>query len=259
MATIDTTTQPALIQLLLALADDKLMLGHRHSDWTGLAPILEEDIAFSSIAQDELAHASAIYELVAARVGVRADDLAFGRPPEAYRCASIVEIPDEFDWAFAICRQFCCDHFDLLRLERLGRSSDEPVAALARRLHAEERVHVTHADDWIGRLGRGTDESAQRLQAALTRLAPMAGLLCEPTEGQDGLEVDGTYPAVDDGGDMFDAWRGALDAVLEPAGLTFAVSRPDAAGGRRGRHTPHLATLLDEMCEVYRTDPGAAW
>ena len=84
--------------LILAIADDKLMLGHRNSDWTGLAPILEEDIAFSSLAQDEIAHASAFYELAATITGRSANEYAFGRTPQEFRCAWIVEVPDEFDW-----------------------------------------------------------------------------------------------------------------------------------------------------------------
>src|SRR5688572_21215415 len=121
-----------LVDLLLALADDKLMLGHRNSDWTGLGPILEEDIAFSHLAQDEMAHAQAIYEFVGTMVGKSADELAFGRPPEAYRCAHIVEVPDEFNWASAMARKFFCDHYDLLRLQRLSQSTLKPLADLSR-------------------------------------------------------------------------------------------------------------------------------
>ncbi|HLJ93659.1 MAG TPA: Phenylacetic acid catabolic protein, partial [Gemmataceae bacterium] len=95
-----------LVELLLSVADDKFMLGHRNADWTGLAPILEEDIAFSALAQDEIAHASALYEMVAQLQDTKPDRLAFGRRPEEYRCAAIVELSDGFDWAKALCRNF---------------------------------------------------------------------------------------------------------------------------------------------------------
>src|SRR5436190_22337568 len=137
--------KPPLVQLLLAIADDKLILGHRNSDWTGLGPILEEDIAFSHLAQDEIAHAQALYEFVGSLLGRRADDLAFGRTPEQFRCAAIVEVPDEFDWATAICRQFFCDHIDRVRFEALSRSSHKPLADLSRRIAAEEKVHEEHS------------------------------------------------------------------------------------------------------------------
>src|SRR5689334_3661859 len=123
--------QQPFVQLLLSVADDKFILGHRNADWTGVAPILEEDIAFSSLSQDELAHASALYQMVASLSGTTADKLAFGRRPDEYRCAQIVELSDEFNWALAICRSFFCDHFDLLRLERLAQSQYMPVAQLA--------------------------------------------------------------------------------------------------------------------------------
>ena len=103
----DDLRQP-LAQLLLSVADDKFLLGHRNADWTGLAPILEEDIAFSSLAQDELSHATALYQLAAELLGTTADKLAFGRKPEEYRCAQLVELSDEFNWATALCRNFFC-------------------------------------------------------------------------------------------------------------------------------------------------------
>jgi ring-1,2-phenylacetyl-CoA epoxidase subunit PaaC len=248
-----------LVELLLALADDKLVLGHRNSDWTGLAPILEEDIAFSSLAQDEIAHAQAVYELAATLTGRSADELAFGREPHDFRSAAIVELPDDFDWAFAICRQFCCDHFDFVRLRRMAGSSYTPLADLAARLVAEEQVHVEHADAWLQRLGTGTDEAQERMQAALRRLVRVATSLFEPVAGQTGLEAAGVYPAGDT--DTFEQWAQDLGAVTEAAGLTLVVDRPTpaTAGGRHGEHTEHLEPLLDEMCEVYRLEPRAAW
>ncbi len=247
------------VDLLLAAADDKLILGHRNSDWTGLAPVMEEDIAFSSLAQDEMAHALALYELAGSLVAKSADELAYGRRPQEYRCAAIVELPDEFDWATALCRQFFCDHFDALRLGRLAKSSHKPLADLAVRLRAEEQIHVEHAASWVRRLGRGTDEARNRMQRALDALAPHAPSLFEPVEGQEALESAGLYPPGEAA--MFEAWSAALLQVTEAAGLRLDLEAPSAAasGGRRGRHSEHLALLLDEMCEVYRLEPNASW
>ncbi|HRP61926.1 MAG TPA: phenylacetate-CoA oxygenase subunit PaaC [Phycisphaerales bacterium] len=247
-----------LKQLLLSIADDKLMLGHRNSDWTGLAPILEEDIAFSAIAQDEIAHAQALYELIGSLTGERADDIAFGREIGAYRCAQIVEPGDGFDWGVALVRQLFCDHFDAMRLARAAQSAYKPLADLAARLVAEERVHVEHADTWLVRLGRGTGESHDRLQRAVYQLLPLAPSLFEPVEGQDDLEQASLYPP---SADLYSAWRVEVGTTLERANLRveFPAQLPTERGGRRGIHTPALAELLDEMCEVYRTEPGAAW
>ena len=199
METLPEYLRQAFVQLLLSIADDKFMLGHRNADWTGLAPILEEDIAFSSLAQDELAHASALYQMVADLLGTKADRLAFGRKPEEYRCAQIVEFSDGFNWAQAICRNFFCDHLDLLRLQRLAHSCYTPVAQLAKRLAAEEQIHVQHTDSWLTRLGRGGEAGHSRIQEALDALAPLAPSLLEPTEGLDLLEAEGVYPRTEAG------------------------------------------------------------
>ncbi len=121
-----------LCELLLAIADDKLMLGHRASDWTGLAPILEEDIAFSAISQEEIAHATALYEIVGSLRDLSADAVAFGRKPNEYRCAALATLDDNFDWAKSIARHLFCDHLDIMRFERLSRSQYAPLAALAK-------------------------------------------------------------------------------------------------------------------------------
>jgi ring-1,2-phenylacetyl-CoA epoxidase subunit PaaC len=41
-----------LVEYLLRIGDDRLILGHRMSEWTGHGPILEEDIATAKIALD---------------------------------------------------------------------------------------------------------------------------------------------------------------------------------------------------------------
>lgn len=259
MRTLPEHIKPALVELLLSVADDKLILGHHNSDWTGLGPILEEDIAFSSLAQDEIAHAQALYQLAGELAEKGENELAFGRSPDAFRCATIVEPPDDFDWSVAIVRQFFCDHFDLLRLNRLAEASWKPLADLAKRLAAEERVHVEHADSWIRRLATGTDESRQRIIAAVDRLAPIAPTLFEPVDGQDVLEREGIYPSGER--DMFEQWHDAVQQVLSRAELSIEVEPFDRAqkAGRRGEHTDALNKLLDEMCEVYRIEPGVAW
>lgn len=261
MTALATDTKTALLELLLSVADDKLMLGHRNSDWTGLAPILEEDIAFSSLAQDEMAHAQALYELAATfdGQGRDADAMAFGRSPGEYRCAQIVELPDEFDWATAIARQLFCDHFDRLRLARLGESSYKPLAQITRRLVAEEQVHVEHSDGWVIRLGRGNAESNARMQQAIDALAKPAAMLFEPVKHMDVLVRESLYPMT--GADMFEQWRSEITSVCTEATLRVKLEPPDptAEGGRRGAHSPALTELLDEMCAVYRLEPGAEW
>ncbi|MEM7227414.1 MAG: 1,2-phenylacetyl-CoA epoxidase subunit PaaC [Planctomycetota bacterium] len=249
----------AFVRTVLALADDKLMIGHRNSDWTGLAPILEEDIAFSSLAQDEIAHAAALYEFVAPLTGSTADQIAFNRSPQAYHCADITVLPDEFDWATALSRQFLCAHYEVLMLERFATSSHEGLAALSRRQLAEQHVHTRHASDWVERLGPGTPEAHERMQSALNALAAPAVALFEPVDGQDDVVAAGLI-----GGDdfrTFETWATTIQGVLSRSNLSIKLPILDTTtvGGRRGTHTPVLAELLDEMCEVFRSDPDAAW
>jgi ring-1,2-phenylacetyl-CoA epoxidase subunit PaaC len=154
-------------QQLLEIADDELILGWRDSEWTGIAPLLEEDVAFSSIAQNEIGHARALYELVARERGTTADQLAFDRSPDEYRCASLVELR-LLDWEKTIARHYLYEEADAKRLERLMQSADPEIAGLAAKIDREEAYHRIHAQMWFDRL---KDEA--RFTAALEELRPL--------------------------------------------------------------------------------------
>jgi ring-1,2-phenylacetyl-CoA epoxidase subunit PaaC len=154
-------------QLLLEIADDELILGWRDSEWTGIAPLLEEDVAFSSIAQNEIGHARALYELVAREQGTTADELAFDRSPDEYRCVTLVE-RRFLDWEKTIARHYLYEEADAKRLEQLKQSDDPEIAGLAAKIDREEAYHRMHAQMWFDRL---KDES--RFTAALDELQPL--------------------------------------------------------------------------------------
>jgi ring-1,2-phenylacetyl-CoA epoxidase subunit PaaC len=145
--------------LLLAIADDELVLGWRNSEWTGIAPFLEEDVAFSSIAQNEIGHARALYELAAAELGTTADELAFDRKPDEYRCAPLVQERLVHDWAGTIARHVLYETADAIRLDALKASEDAELAGLAAKMDREEVYHRMHAEMWAARL---QDESRFR-------------------------------------------------------------------------------------------------
>ena len=213
--------------VLLAIADDELVLGWRNSEWTGIAPFLEEDVAFSSIAQNEIGHARALYELVARELGTTADELAFDRPPAEYCCAAFVELRLP-DWADTVVRHFLYETADQVRIESLKASGDDEIAGLAAKIDREEAYHRMHAQMWIDRL-RGSEEGGRRLRDSLARLWPYAlGLLA---------------------GDERERFRERV-AALAPDG---------AEPVERGVHTDELAPLWDEMTMVRRSVPGAAW
>ncbi|HSC72933.1 MAG TPA: 1,2-phenylacetyl-CoA epoxidase subunit PaaC [Gaiellaceae bacterium] len=152
---------------LLEIADDELILGWRDSEWTGIAPVLEEDVAFSSIAQNEIGHARALYELVARERGTTADALAFDRAPDEYRNSRLVELR-LLDWEKTIARHWLYEQADAERLERLKQSGDAEVAGLAAKIDREEAYHRMHAKMWFDRL-----EGQPRFTAALEELRPL--------------------------------------------------------------------------------------
>jgi ring-1,2-phenylacetyl-CoA epoxidase subunit PaaC len=154
-------------RLLLPIADDELVLGWRNSEWTGIAPFLEEDVAFSSIAQNEIGHARALYELVAEELGTTADELAFDRSPEEYRCSRLVQLRLVPDWARTIARHVLYEEADERRLEELKAAEDPEVAGLAAKIDREEAYHRMHAQMWAERLAE-----EPRFTDALEELRP---------------------------------------------------------------------------------------
>jgi ring-1,2-phenylacetyl-CoA epoxidase subunit PaaC len=152
---------------LLELADDELILGWRNSEWTGIAPLLEEDVAFSSIAQNEIGHARALYEVAARQLGTTADELAFDRSPDEYRCSRLVQLRLVPDWASTIARQVLYEEADEQRLAALKESGDAELAGLAAKIDREEAYHRMHAQMWRERL-----QGEPRFEAALEELRP---------------------------------------------------------------------------------------
>src|SRR5688500_640142 len=179
--------------MLTALADDELVIGHRHSEWTGFAPHIEEDVAFSSIAQDEIGHAAALYSLVAKISGDDPDRLALGREKDEYRNAIICE-RDNGDWAFTLARHWLYDHADAIRLDTLEGSSHEELAALVTKIRREDRYHLLHADTWLKRVAQGPVDGRKRLADGVTKAFAEAGGLFEPFAGEEEVLANGTLP-----------------------------------------------------------------
>jgi ring-1,2-phenylacetyl-CoA epoxidase subunit PaaC len=158
---------PERTERLLEIADDELILGWRDSEWTGIAPFLEEDVAFSSIAQNEIGHARALYELAARDLETTVDELAFDRSPDEYRCSTLVQLRFP-DWERTIARHYLYEQADARRLEQLKQSDDPEVAGLAAKIDREETYHRLHAQMWFDRL-----QGEPRFTAALEELRPL--------------------------------------------------------------------------------------
>ena len=196
------------LSLLLALADDELVIGHRHSEWTGWAPHIEEDLAFSSIAQDEMAHARLLYGLAGELTGRSEDELALGRPPEEYRNAVLCERPNG-DWGYTLARQYLYDTADAVRLEALADSSWKELVERVGVIRLEEKYHLDHAGAWFDRLVAGPLEARQRFAEGLSAALGEAVGLFEPLPGEEELVADGVLPKTSE--ELLGEWLGELD------------------------------------------------
>lgn len=250
----DPATRAAFYEYVLRAADDELIIGHRHSEWTGFGPDIESDVAFSSIAQEEIGHARALYGQLAPGEG-GADSLAYSRRPPEYRHAVFVE-RENGGWESSIVRLALYERYDAERLRLLAASGQDPVAGLARALLREERYHVLFADTWLTRLAKGSPEGHDRVQRALDAAWPEALGLFEQTDADAHLESVGLLNASTV--DRRRAWEAAVRQLLEACGLSVPASS-SREGGRRGAHTEEFDRLLAQMTEVRRSDPEARW
>ena len=247
----------SLSDFLLRLGDDRLILGHRLSEWCGHGPILEEDIALANISLDLIGQANLLLEL-AGKVegqGRNADALAYFREGVEFRNAQIMELP-RGDFGFTMARQFLVSVFEALHLEQLQSSKEPELAGIAAKAYKETRYHVRHSADWILKLGDGSAESHQRVQNAIDDLWRFTGELFEVDDLERDLVKQGI--AVDRSS-LRDAWKAEVTRVLQAATLTVPDDGFMQRGGREGKHTEHLGHLLAEMQIVARSFPGAEW
>jgi ring-1,2-phenylacetyl-CoA epoxidase subunit PaaC len=246
-----------LFPYLLRLADDRLVLGHRLSEWCGHGPILEEDIALANVALDLIGEATLLLKLAGQVEGQgRSEDaLAYFRDATDYRNALLVELP-KGDFAVTIVRQLLFSAFSLRQMEALAKSKNAELAGIAAKAVKETRYHVRHAAQWVVTLGDGTEESHARAQRALDDLWRYTGELfiaddIDREVAAAGLGVDPSTLA--------GAWRADVDTVLARATLTVPATGYMQRGGREGKHTEHLGHMLSEMQILARSHPGAAW
>ncbi|HRN50400.1 MAG TPA: phenylacetate-CoA oxygenase subunit PaaC [Anaerolineales bacterium] len=255
---MEQTHQYALSGYLIALADDELILGHRVSEWTGHAPILEEDIAFANLALDEIGHAKLWYELAADLLGEDKyrypDQLVYFREPAQFRNLQLVELP-KGDWAYSTLRQYLFDAFETLRLGALSQSPYTPLAEIAARIRTEELYHLRHSQAWIPRLALGTEGSAHRMQAALDTLWPYAQALAAPLPGEQDLHAAGIVPS---SAALFARWRAEVEQFLTGAGLQVNLHFPISDLSRIS-HSQHFPALIHDLQTVARLDPEATW
>jgi len=252
------TTQEALFEYLLRLGDDRLILGHRLSEWCGHGPILEEDIALSNMALDYIGHATSLLEYAGEIEGEGRDedDIAFFRDAIDYKCIKMVELP-RGDFGFTMARQFLFSVFSYLFYSELKDTTDETLQGMAQKARKEMRYHVRHSREWILRLGDGTQESHQRIQQSFDDLWMYTDELFYMDAYDEHLIGEGIGVDLEK---LRPEWKERVEQTLNEA--TLEVPDYDqymAEGGRKGFHTEHLGHLLAEMQRLPRSYPDAEW
>lgn len=253
-----------LIKFLAAMADDELVLGHRDSEWTGHSPILEEDIAFSNIAQDEMGHALVWYTIHEQLTGKSPDWMGFERDWKQFTCCHFVSHP-KGDFAYTVVRQYLFDVAEQVRLKSLLSSSFTPIKEAAEKILLEEGYHLLHSQGLVERLGDATKESHTRMQAAVDKAFPQALGIFEKLAGEEEVVTSDVFS----GNDLLQSqWQEQVIPVLSSVSLNIPVEqengkrtllcKPDD-GGRKSWHNEHLKQLVNDMQTVYRLAPGGRW
>ena len=255
IASVPASSVAGLTALLGSMADDEFVIGYSDSEWTGIAPLLEEDVAMSSLAQDELGHAAALFGLLGELTGTDPDVLAFDREPAEYRHARLLD-HGRGDWAMTIARRYLYETADAVRLGALVDGAWAPLAELCRKLVREERYHLMHVGSWFGRLADTDGEPRDRLETALAVLAPDAGTVFTPLTDEAALVEAGILAAPM--ADLEAHWRSTIAPTF--AGHRLPMPPPtDRPARGRSDHGPDFDWLWGEFNAVRRSDPGATW
>ncbi|HZY17737.1 MAG TPA: 1,2-phenylacetyl-CoA epoxidase subunit PaaC [Ramlibacter sp.] len=245
------------VQYLLRIGDTALIHAQRLAEWTGHAPVLEEDIALANMALDLVGQARALLTHAGVLEGAGHDEdrLAFLRDERDYRNVTLVELP-RGDFAVTVLRNAMVATFLRLLWKQLRHSSDAELAAIAGKAVKEARYHQQHAADWVVRLGQGTDESLRRLRAALDQLWRYSAELFADDAVDEHASATGLGPRW---GDLSEAWDAEMAALLGEAGLEVPRGTPFLSTGKRGVHSEHMGFLLAEMQHLQRSFPGGVW
>jgi ring-1,2-phenylacetyl-CoA epoxidase subunit PaaC len=254
-ATDATPAIAGLDELLLTMADDEFVIGFSDSEWTGIAPLLEEDVAMSSLSQDELGHAAALYGLLAEITDGDPDAIAYDREPAEYRHARLLD-HGRGDWAMTIARRYLYETADAVRLEALAGGAWTPLADLVAKLQREERYHAMHIGSWLERLATAPGEPLDRLLSALRALAWDAGTVFTPLDAELTLIEAGVLarPMAD----LEHRWRAGIARTFEGLGLPMPPATIELARGRMD-HGDDFRWLWGEFTAVRRSDSGARW
>jgi ring-1,2-phenylacetyl-CoA epoxidase subunit PaaC len=274
--TNDSTHQPVsqLISYLLFLADNALIIGHRNSQWCGHGPVLEQDIALTNIALDQIGQARYFYQYAAELTNQLThqpiiqstsqptnpsteDTLAYLRDTRSFKNCLLVEQRNG-DWGKTIVRQFLFSAYQSFLYRQLQNSKDERIAAISARSLKETTYHLRWSSEWVIRLGDGTNESHSRMTTALDELWPYTTELFTPVDYEKQMWEEGIGANC---ANLHDEWQQKVQEVFAEAGLSLhnGDSEPGGLSGKEGIHTEHLGYLLAEMQFLQRAYPNCNW
>lgn len=251
------TQQEALYKYVLRLGDNALILSQRLSEWCSNAPFLEEDLALTNFALDMIGRAQAFLKYAAELEGKgRTEDmLAFRRSERQYYNDHLAELPNG-DFARTMVRQLFISAFEVYLFSELQKSKNATIASIAAKTLKEVRYHLAHAEDWVIRLGDGTEESHRRAQTAVDKLWMFTAGQFEMDEVDSLLIADGIAVDLEV---LRPLWRAYVETILNKATIVVPESEFMQTGTRNGIHTEHLGHLLSEMQYLQRAYPEATW
>jgi ring-1,2-phenylacetyl-CoA epoxidase subunit PaaC len=255
-ASIQVSSRPE-VQYLLRIGDTALILGQRIAEWTGHAPVLEEDIALANVALDLIGQCRAVLAHAGQVEGAGHDEdqLAFLREERDYRNVTLAELP-RGDFAVTVVRNTMMATFFKLLWEQLAHSGDAELAAIAGKAVKEARYHQQHSADWLVRLAGGTGESRQRTDRALADLWRYGAELFASDAVDEHAHATGLGPRW---ADLREPWRAEMQQILDEAGLPMPADVAFLSTGKAGVHSEHMGFILAEMQSLQRAYPQGVW
>lgn len=257
--------QKPAVELLFQLADDDFLFSYRGSEWLGLAPHIEEDVAFSSITQDTMGHAMMFYRLLESLNVGTADALAHLRPASKRRNSILVERKNgegtylenpQYDWAYAVARNYLYTVAKKVKIDSLKSSSNEKIAEAAVKIDMELYYHLLHWKTWFVQLFTSTEEARQRMQAALDRVIEDSGDLFLFGSNEKEIVESGL---IEESNVLKERWLLLLKPVFETINIPLPQLNTPTLSGRNGEHTEELQHAINTMSEVYSLNLEATW
>jgi ring-1,2-phenylacetyl-CoA epoxidase subunit PaaC len=251
------TKQEAIYKYTLRLGDNALILSQRLSQWCSNAPFIEEDLALTNFALDMIGRAQAFLKYAGETEGKgkTEDILAYRRSERQYYNNQIAEMPNG-DFACTMVRQLFISAFEMYLFAELQNSKDATIAAIAAKTLKEVKYHLAHAEDWVIRLGDGTEESHNRVQKAVNDLWMFTAEQFEMDEVDRELMKEGIAVDLDS---IRPLWNNYIENILKTATIDIPRDQFMQTGSRKGIHTEYLGHLLSEMQYLQRAYPDAQW